>query len=326
MNILFFSPSETDACSFYRGVGPLSQLSRRGHITLNKTKEVNWASIAGNDLCFMQRPYAKGHLEIAEIVRRQMPLWIDYDDDLFNLPFSNPAYEHFTKNVESLTKIINLASIITVTTSALADSIREHLAKDIPIQVLPNAYNDYWFPIEPSSPREKVVYWRGGETHAEDLLSIYGPLVEVASDCPDWTFIFQGMCPWMFKDTFPLKWLSSEDIMKFLPSIQHSIKPAIQIVPLADNKFNRSKSNIAWIEGTSAGAAVLAPDWPEWQHPGITNYTDADDFQSQLIRLITSEGARLHNASQSLNKVKDSLLLSQTNNQRQLIIDDLRNF
>jgi hypothetical protein len=43
-------------------------------------------------------------------------------------------------------------------------------------------------------------------------------------------------------------------------------------VPLVDNEFNRAKSNIAWLEGTWAGAKTIASDLPEFNKPGVTVY------------------------------------------------------
>ncbi len=62
----------------------------------------------------------------------------------------------------------------------------------------------------------------------------------------------------------------------------HRLQPAIMIVPLVDNDFNRAKSNIAWLEGCFAGAAVIAPDFPEFQRPGVLNYSSPEQFGDVL--------------------------------------------
>ena len=56
----------------------------------------------------------------------------------------------------------------------------------------------------------------------------------------------------------------------------------LAVVPLKDNLFNHAKSNLAWIEATCAGAMTLAPDWPEWRRPGVSNYESPLNFKKLL--------------------------------------------
>jgi hypothetical protein len=64
------------------------------------------------------------------------------------------------------------------------------------------------------------------------------------------------------------------------------IAPRYGIVPLTDNAFNRSKSNIAWLEMTWAGAVCLVPHWPEFDHPGAMTY-EPGEFLAKLESLVS---------------------------------------
>ena len=102
------------------------------------------------------------------------------------------------------------------------------------------------------------------------------------------------------------------------------IFPAICIVPLVNNAFNQAKSNIAWIEATSAGAVTLAPDMPEWRRPGVVLYNDADTFRDRLLKLIAvgNEGrAKVWNASRRW--IEKNLTLATVNELRRDVIEDL---
>ena len=77
--------------------------------------------------------------------------------------------------------------------------------------------------------------------------------------------------------------------------------------------FNKSKSNIAWIESTYAGLAVLAPDWPEWRRPGIVNYTDKEDFRQKLTSMMKGEYNLESLRQASWKYIREELTLEKTN-------------
>ena len=67
----------------------------------------------------------------------------------------------------------------------------------------------------------------------------------------------------------------------------HFISPKYSVFPLVDTPFNRAKSNIAYLEAIMCGAIIVAPDWQEWRHPGVINYTD--DFKEKVGYMVTME-------------------------------------
>jgi hypothetical protein len=114
--------------------------------------------------------------------------------------------------------------------------------------------------------------------------------------------------------------------MEFQPALTNKLKPAIQIVPLADTTFNYSKSNIAWIEGTMAGTLVLARDWKEWSQPGVTTYSSEQTFYNQLTQLIqtfTSQTNAQELLDASAQAIRDNYFLTSTNMARLEILESL---
>ncbi len=106
-----------------------------------------------------------------------------------------------------------------------------------------------------------------------------------------------------------------------------SLAPWLVIVPLADTLFNRSKSNLAWIEATTAGALTLAPDWEEWRRPGMVTYKDAEQFAGLLYRCVDEfdQAVNVHPNCEAFSRpcVRNNLLLDRVNEARWDIVNEL---
>lgn len=101
------------------------------------------------------------------------------------------------------------------------------------------------------------------------------------------------------------------------------INPAIYIALLAFNEFNKCKSNCGWIEATYAGAATVAPDMDEFKKPGILTYQNPDEYQDKLEQLINNEDLRNKCYTESYDYIKENLLLSKVNKEREKIIKEI---
>ena len=96
------------------------------------------------------------------------------------------------------------------------------------------------------------------------------------------------------------------------------------MVPLADHPFNRSKSNIAYLEAIYSGAICVAPDWDEWRHPGVLTYTGKESFQAQLQRAITMPADELDAEwRRGRDYVETALTIDVVNNVRSAVLDRL---
>jgi hypothetical protein len=105
--------------------------------------------------------------------------------------------------------------------------------------------------------------------------------------------------------------------------VLEQVHPSIIQVPLTSNKFNRSKSNIAWIEGTVAGACTLGPSWDEWKKPGLIDYIDKQNYYEHLSNLVKKDDEyRIHLNNQSWNYIQENLTLGTVNEMRWKILQD----
>ena len=309
-------PSPNDVSSLFRGAGPFSILSRLNpDIQLVMKDAYGWADLCQCDAVFLQRPAATVHLHIAKLAKSlKLPIWVDYDDAVDLVPVSNPKWTPANSKMwrETMNGCLELASVVTVVNQEFAASVAKRTSGNV--AVIPNAHNDYWFGMD-SRPRTKSVLWRGGNSHDEDVMMVLPQLASVARDYPDWMFHLVGQPPWETRRLMPerntkfhTEWKDYPDYMNDL----FEMAPAIQVVPWCDNEFNRCKSNLAWLESTATGAALLAPAWADvFQLPGVTHYES--DFGGSLRKMIedvpSAAASRAHLIEHyTLSKVNQSRL------------------
>jgi glycosyltransferase involved in cell wall biosynthesis len=323
MKLFFCTTDDQNACNFYRGKGAYGFLP---NTTLcEATKSVDWSSLIGNDLGLVLRPSTPALFSLFRLLGLQMPVIVDWDDDVFQIARDNPAFEHFrtAATIKGIRDTLDCADHITVSTAYLAETWGAMLGHQR-ISVIPNAHNDYILGRERNDrPRRKVVLWRGAGSHMRDLAEYGDALARVALKHPDWTVVFLGTYPWVLEGKLPCYHVSPKDLMVYFQWLKHGADHAIQIVPLSDTAFNRAKSNIAWLEGSYAGAAVLAPDWEAWRLPGVAHYRDPDTFGEMLEELICNPGLVRDCADSSWRYITDHLLLSHINPQRAALLEQL---
>lgn len=289
--IMAIIPNVLDATSYYRGVGTMSILRKnRPDVDVDFSERVNMMSMMMSDVVFMQRPYKSASLEAARMAKkRNIPLWVDYDDFLFEVPFTNPAYRIYSPEdiKKNIAEIIVMADLVTVSTEFLAECLRKKdgdlLNKNT--VVIPNGFNETNFIQKWRGIRDNdIISWRGSNTHDEDLLEVTSQLVELSEKNKNWGFNFIGSKPAFLvnalkgNNIYYTEALSIDDYFEYLWKLQ----PSVHIVPLKKSRFNLCKSNISWIEATYAGAITVAPDFPEWRKPGIITYEDPKYFKDAV--------------------------------------------
>lgn len=317
IKVLAMLPSSKDATVFYRSELPLIDLGRHGvSYTDFIQTEPTWADIARNDVVYMQRPVSIHHLISAERTKSVgIPLWVDYDDDLLNIPEHNDYSVYAKANKENIIAILKLADVITVSTEALKVALG-HENKTI---VIPNAYSDDFFEYAKKfqTKRNNFIAWRGSATHKYDLAEVKSAILRFY-DNKEFKFLFMGYNPEFItlnfdKDSFVFS--KPKMIFEYLKTF-HRFAPLITIVPLEDDLFNRAKSNIAYIEATHAGSLTIARNLPEFNKPGIVTYDTPDQLYDLLEFYTKNPRDILSKIEESRNYIKENLLLSKINKKR----------
>lgn len=328
IRLMAFIPNPIDATSFYRGMGPLTHLVHSSNLLVEEREvNVNWATLSKYDALFMQRPFTSNHAEIVKMAYDNgIPIWLDYDDDLFNVPTDNPVFGIYQSEgtQKTIATMIAMADKVSVSTAHLAERLSPINPR---VTVIPNAFDDRllrWRPV-PAKKKQKCVMWRGTNTHHKDLVSVGVEIISLSHEHRDLTWVFLGWNPWFLTDQMPHKNVivhGQMEIKTYWREIA-KMKPGITMVPLLPSIFNKSKSNIAWIEGVFAGSAVLAPHWDEWRQPGVVTYGDQNEFKDKMKAMFTGQIDLAKSQEESWEYIKDCLLLSKVNTARAELLQQL---
>lgn len=282
----------------------------------------DWQAISSYDLVMMQRPYMGSMLDFCKRVKTMnVPLWLDYDDNMFCVTGENRAWMVFNDPVvaENVKQMIMMADIVTVTNEDLRQS---YLPLNKNTVVIPNAFNDTIFNVDRiPQERENIVVWRGSDTHIYDVMAYSPSITKCANDFPEYEFTYVGYNPWFLEQTKNTSFIKPKEIIDYFNDI-NKIAPAVVQVPLHDTLFNRCKSNIAFIEGSYWGAVSIVPEfWGEL--PGSLSYTDQASYYEALRSVLAGEVDVVKMNEVAWQYVKDNLLLSKINKLRVKIVKQL---
>jgi hypothetical protein len=318
MRILLLTMNKADATSYYRAAGISKDLERQSGATIDcydwTEITLTWVQLSKYDIIWMQRPVQREAVNaITYLKLMNKPVWIDWDDDLFNIPQTHTNYMVFAQNRDNIIAIAQSADVITVSTESIRDS---YLPYNANIRVIPNAIQDEL--LKPfTSTRTNILFYRGMKSHEDDVYAYQRHFQKLQDE--GYIMKFMGFNParYIYKATF----VGERDIYHYFKYLQ-DIRPLALMFPMIDSPFNRSRSNIAWLEATMAGSIVIAPNWPEWQHAGII-HCNPENFYA-----ITKEVAkgnvdveRLYQSSYEY--INENLRLSVVNKLRVQVINEL---
>lgn len=311
-------PYAVDGTSFYRAYGPLCRLKGVELVPFNG--RTDWPNLLDIDLAFVQRPNTQDAARsIAEIKKLNIPVVIDYDDDLFNVDPSNPVYDIHESDdkKEAARECIRLADVVFASTNGLRDVLLEEVPQ-ANVVVIGNAVDDYLFHVEPSfHERNNIIVMRGSSSHSIDWTPYAGEIIQLMKDLPDYKLAVMGYHPDWLREIpdSQLMMFQFQDIPTYFQSLME-LRPKLGIVPLADTKFNNSKSNIAWQEFTLAGAAVMSSYVGEFTQVGLPSFEDN-------LRECAKNVLNDHHLYYNWSSVKCLPRLSQKNEQRREIFEQL---
>lgn len=248
------------------------------------------------DVIVFQRPANEEWLNFIKVCRKHgKHIVSDYDDDPFNTSPLNPFYQYVgTEPVEYTwpdgtkemlwsedmvngagTKIFNIerniafrdlfrlnfkkSDLVTCTT----DILKAEFQKITPhVAVLPNCIDPSFWPTVPDfNKREVRIGWQGGFSHYEDLYEIVPVIKRVLAKHDNVKFVYFG--DQRFRKLFEE---CDQNKLEWQDWVHHETYPYkmtllnldIGICPLANNKFNWTKSAIKWMEYSMIGAATVA--------------------------------------------------------------------
>jgi len=321
LNVVFFL-GDFQGCGFYRCGIPAKYLLKEG---INATildyfdeQIFNWA-----DICVLQRQYASSLLDnVIKFKQRGKKFIYDLDDDLFNIPYWNPAAKLISKQeIINALRYLKTVDVITTSTLFLKEQLSQHTTK--PIFVLPNSL-DFEYVLQPVLnslqisdkdfkpqtfkrtviQKEKKqgfinIFWGGGFSHYNDLKIVLEPLRQICQEHENVIFYMMAFCLEDFWKKLPsknLRLIPAQSLLKYL-QVMKTLDLDIGLAPLAKNIFNDSKSNLKVIEYLSLGICPLASDYAPY-HETLNLFnskllvSSEEEWYSKLKALILDQCLR----------------------------------
>ena len=282
-------------------------------------RDIEWA-----DIVIFQRFSSPQHLELMALCHSLgKRVVFETDDDLLNLPPTNPHHAEFQRadvraHIESLAAG---ADMVTVSTPQLA---AELATLNRQISVLPNTLPDHLFPPVPDVLAQHcdgpvVIGYAGTSTHQADLSPIVPALKRLLDEFPEKVLlVFMGCAP---ADLNGLPGVTivpeTPDYAAFVTALRTS-GMHIGLAPLVDHAFNHSKSAIKWMEYAACGIVPVCSNLGPYRDTvrnGVDGLLidglDADTWYRALRALILDPVGRGRIARQAHDSVRREHMLSQ---------------
>jgi len=300
---------------YYRGEGVLEQLRRIAPIEITYPTGDVFRDVMNCDVLYFLRTTDSKSKEYAVMAKNTgRKVWYDLDDDYKAVTPDSNAFMHYQqKSVQDgFDWMVENADVRTFSTKALMD--RYGKPGD---EVIPNAIDDYIFPLDYQDVERKYIVWRGGATHTADLMYHEDPIKKSIINNPN-RLLFMGYNPWWIRSVGESSYLPYHaDYYSYMRALRDRINPLSVFVPLVNNQFNLCKSNIAALEAIYAGAFPIVPDMPEWKIPGATVYENEKEVENCIelaLKHTKEDCAYTHRTN--LEWLKKDYVLSVTNKKR----------
>ena len=289
------------------------------------TEDLSKINIIESDVVIIQRDFPRNlekYLEITNQAQKQkIPVIFELDDLLWDLPPDHPdrISNHYLDALWPMLIAALLADAVIVSTPVL----REYLKPLTPAKVicLPNYLDDsLWEFHKPRKDHDKSVRigYMGGESHLADIQGIVPALRKILQQYQSQIeLVFWGGKP-------PNELLSSSNVEWHELNVQDYVQFAgyfsqqefdIFLAPLNNNRFNRAKSPIKYLECTTLGGVGVCSQIEPYQQiikHGQTGFlaNSVDSWFESLATLIENPGLRQEILKKSQENIQKNWLLS----------------
>lgn len=267
LRILTVCQGETPS-THIRLYDPLGRMARTGRLLWRKAylASLSRADIDWADLILLQRldsPVGFDAIEIARLYGK--PVIYDTDDNWVDPPPEyHPAYAYHSSVLvrNAVERYLSKADLVTVSTPALAESISRFQER---ILVVPNTV-DFEPPGVPGREGACVrIGYAGTRTHDGDFEVVVPALARLRREFGKRiALVFLGCLPPGLDASEVELWGFCEDYKSYLARLA-GLGIHIALAPLRDNRFNRFKSNIKYLEYSLAGAAGVYSRSPAYE-------------------------------------------------------------
>jgi glycosyltransferase involved in cell wall biosynthesis len=262
MRIAFLANPESPN-GWYRGIGPMVALARRGHEVRQVVKvdgTFRADLVAGCDVVHIHRGHDERALEVVRHAKENgiAVVW-DNDDDMTAVPKTNVAYKNFgglqgERVLVALGRILETADLVTTPSTVLAERFRELGAERV--QVIENYVRDEALCARRrADDGEVIVGWLAGLEHHLDVerLPIRDALQRLLDTHEHVRVVVIGVGLGLRSERY-----THVPHLDFVDLVDEMVRFDIGIAPIADIAFNRGRSNVKLKEYAALGTPWLA--------------------------------------------------------------------
>jgi hypothetical protein len=269
---------------------------------------------AGLDVVHIQRQGTPGHLQFFEKMhevkeRMKFRLIYEADDIIFaeDIPKWNRAgdYYHKPEIRESVQKLMEICDEMTVSTVYLRDYLLKKTSQKN-ISVIPNYPPFFWIgqyyseenlirSYRKNRGRPRILY-AGGASHFSS--DITGKEVDDFHHVREAIIKTADEFRWIFVGAFPASLMSLVragkieslpwQMMDTYPEVLSSLGISMAIAPLADNVFNKAKSDLKYLEASALGIPIACQDMCTYATAPI-RFRTGEEMIEQIRRTLSSE-------------------------------------
>ena len=327
MKLLFFI-SGWDGCGYYRIQLMAKYLNKLPEVHAKISSEYSREDIDWADIVILQKQTNQKALPFVQYAKNKgKKIVTEVDDDYFNIPSWNPAYKYYHGRGEELVRFYKMSDAMTVTT--------EHLKKEMSkyndnVHCLPNSLDitslDKLKDLEESEKFNHIKYltndqknisleeadkmmegktiigWGGSPTHLRDLQQATPALIKLCSENKDVMVIMMACSTDELMQSIPIdQMLLVNPVPIFLYSKNlHVQKWDIGICPIEDNVFNRSKSNLKYLEFSYHNISCICSNVENYANTvthrenGLLAENTDESWYENLYELVNNKELRDH--------------------------------
>lgn len=278
--IINIVPGDFAGCGYYRLIQVGNMLQLYGHdVTISPAGKFRAA--AGQTITFTQRMCAPSLLEKLIAYKKQTghKFIVDFDDLLWvyegeSLPDYNLCKTKVdcAANTEAMKKWLNeLADKVTVSTEFLKKTLLQFVPEE-KIILMPNmlSYKEWFFPLT-KAPDENIFFYAGSYTHYDNIHKQPGDFDKnLIHYLNNQKIITKASTPYFMK---PLKQCPASRLTTYAADFYRETRECkFVLAPLADNVFNKCKSDLKYLECAAVGRVCLVSDFEGSPYSGAHPY------------------------------------------------------
>lgn len=191
-------------------------------------------------------------------------LVLDIDDEPFDINEAHPLYKEIKEKSERVRRLIEISDWLVVSTEQLKQSLKSFGKR---ITVIPNAIDTKIWEVKRKKRNDGKIKigWIGSGSHIADTPVVNEVFDEILKKYPN---VEIHLCGFVRNDSqrgnrefHHAGTMNYKDYPQFLADLDLDIA----VAPLIDTKFNRSKSNIKWLEHAMLEIPMVLSKIPPYQ-------------------------------------------------------------